>query len=253
MDNGAAWVVEYFQMFLDAFGHFTKHTDMVDSLDLLLYALKTLLCLAIASFVMAAISIGPSALCWPFFAVLSAVMSLIAFPAVPVVVFLWMLPKYFGWLQKPFDWLLWPFMTYDSPIDGDGGHIERWPGPDTSGHRFWRSRLWNWCYLYFRRVAWLWRNRVYNVSYYLFGRKLSGRISTKGNGNVSDRPFTPGYSFQHDENGVWELYVVKKIPFLALCTRIRIGWSIPENYREGMEHRCMLKTHYISIRSTQLK
>lgn len=51
----------------------------------------------------------------------------------------------------------WPWLTHDNPIDGDDGHWERWPDNGTSFRR------------YCRRVAWLWRNRGYNFSYYVCG------------------------------------------------------------------------------------
>lgn len=233
-------------------GHVAMLDSAVSNMDLLFYLLKVVLMFVVIGAAVVSMHIGRAAVYWPFFAALSGVASLIAFPVVPVVVLLWMLPKPFAWLQKPFDWLLWPFMTYDNPIDGDGGHLERWPGPKNAGRNTLRDRFHRWLYSYCRRVGWLWRNRVYNISYYCFGRTLVGVLTTKGNGKVSDRPFTPGMSFQYDERGAWELYAVWKIPYLPLCVRHRVGWSIPEDYRSGMVHRCMLKTHYISIRSTNL-
>lgn len=121
----------------------------------------------------------------------------------------------------------WPFLTFDNPIDGDNGHLERWP----SNKPFAR---------FARRVAWLWRNRAYNASYHWFGRNLQFPLVRKGNPKVGNRPLVKGWSFERDSKGVWELYAV--FPYSSSrCLRVRLGWKINENAEDG--DRVMLVTH----------
>lgn len=158
---------------------------------------------------------------WFLLAPIDFLASLLAWPLAPLIV-LCTTPA-----GKAPRWA-WPWLTHDNGIDGDGGHLARWPDNGTR----WR--------VFSRRTAWLWRNRAYNASFYWFGRTLLGRVRSWGNPRVGNRPLVAGWSFQTDAGGCWELYVV--VPhWPGRCLRIRLGWKIPEDYRAGQ--RVMLVTH----------
>lgn len=140
---------------------------------------------------------------WFILAPLDMLVSLLAYPLAPLIVL-------FASVTGDAPRWAWPWLTHDNAIDGDGGHLERWPDNGT------RRRV------FCRRVAWLWRNRGYNASQHWFGRTLAGSLRTWGNPLVGNRPLVAGWSFQIDGDETWEFYAV--IPHLpGRCLRIRLA------------------------------
>lgn len=148
---------------------------------------------------------------WFVFAPIDLLVSFLAFPLAPIIVLL-----SFETVKPPF-WA-WPWLTPDNPIDGDAGHLERWPDNGSCVRVF------------MRRVAWLWRNRGYGFSEAVTGRDVIGRIKWIGNRSVSDNPLSPGVVIGLASGGVWELYAyVPWLPSLKRGLRVRLGWKIPCN------------------------
>lgn len=166
-------------------------------------------------------------LTWAGTALVDMAISLLSFPVAPISAAA-SLSKYTRWVCNT---LFWPFQTHDNDFDGDGGHWGRWPDNGTR----WR--------VYCRRVAWMWRNRAYRAAYHWFGRDLVGQLREWGRQDVSNRPLRQGISFEFDEAGTWELYLVIKWPFLNRCFRLRLGWKIPEDYVPGKPCRAMICSH----------
>lgn len=161
-------------------------------------------------------------LLWMFLFVFSMTINLLSFPLSPIIALISLpndkVPAIFNW-----------WMTHDNPIDGDEGHLERWPG-DTTWIKF------------KRRTAWLWRNKGYGFDYYLTGRPIGNYLITYGDPNVSDRPLTAGSMFQFDENGTWEFYLIYPYPIKAQkCLRLRFGWKLDDR-KAGTGERMMMAT-----------
>ena len=160
---------------------------------------------------------------WPVMALLDITVSLLAFPLAPYIVIAT------DSAGKSPRWC-WPWLTPDNPIDGDAGHILRWPDNGTR----WR--------VFCRRVAWLWRNRGYNFSTYVTGWQISGETHYWGDRAVSDNPVHAGWCLAYN-SGAWEIYAF--VPWWSSAKRglrVRLGWAIPltiGNYTG----RVMLKTH----------
>lgn len=153
---------------------------------------------------------------WSYMAVLSLVVSLLAYPLAPVIAFL-SLSNTEGRVPSIFDW----WLTDDNSIDGDFGHHERHPG-DT------KKATW------IRRTTWLWRNKGYTFDSRYLAAVVGPELTTHGNRLVSDRPFVPGWFFEYDENGVWQFYLIAKYPFFKQkCIRIRLGWKIKQHSYEA--------------------
>ena len=133
----------------------------------------------------------------------------------------------------------WPWLTYDNPIDGDGGHIRRWAGIFLAYPKLFK---YEWVQRYCQRVAWLWRNKAYNVAYYWFGAyvtptKYIGRIDVE-----SGHPGRPGYVFAISEEGYWTLFVWK--PFTSkFALRIYFGWKFKGRLANMQADHCMQATH----------
>ncbi|WP_293766884.1 hypothetical protein [uncultured Aquitalea sp.] len=162
-------------------------------------------------------------LMWLLLAPFDLLVNLLAFPLAPVIV---LLTTQAG--VSPL-WC-WPWLTDDNPIDGDAGHLERWPDNGTR----WR--------VYSRRVAWLWRNRGYGFSTRITGVQLSGATRFWGDRKVSDNPMHAGWCIAINGRA-WELYAF--YPWLSILRRglrIRIGWAIPLTIDQPAE-TAMLKTH----------
>ena len=161
-------------------------------------------------------------LLWGFLFIFSMIVNLMSFPLSPIIALL-SLPK--DKVPKIFNW----WMTHDNPIDGDSGHLERWPG-DTTWIKF------------KRRTAWLWRNKGYSFDYYVTGRVIGNHLTTHGDPMVSDRPLTKGVLFQYDENNTWEFYLIYPYPIKAQkCLRLRFGWKL-DDLKVGTGERMMMAT-----------
>ena len=123
-------------------------------------------------------------------------------------------------------YLAW-FMTHDNTIDGDEGHLARWPG-DTKWIRF------------KRRVAWLWRNKGYTFDYDVCGEKIKHDIMSYGDTGTTDHG-QAGWLFQFDSEYTWEFYLIYRYPFKQdKCLRIRFGWKIDEGKED--DTKAMLAT-----------
>ena len=125
----------------------------------------------------------------------------------------------------------WPFLTYDNPIDGDEGHLARWP--KTSKFQIW-----------LRRTAWLWRNKAYNYDYYING------ISTK-----EDVVVVKGNPFWQQPNGkglcyakcgkAWMLFAWYPYSLFGWQRGVRVylGWKLRNKIDNPSSERAMLVTH----------
>lgn len=162
---------------------------------------------------------------WFLLAPVDFIVSTLAYPLAPIIA-LCVSPE--RW--TPPRWC-WPWLTPDNPIDGDDGHMERWPG-------------WSWWQTYCRRVAWLWRNRGYGFSYRVCGLDATGPICYRGNPRVSDAPMSPGWCWATC-NGGWMLYVYW--PWWRSARRglrIYLGWKLKAKLdRMDIDQRVMLVTH----------
>lgn len=106
-------------------------------------------------------------------------------------------------------------MTHDNPIDGDEGHLLRWPDNSKWGK-------------FKRRTAWLWRNKAYRFDYEVLGLPIGMCLYHVGNPEVSSEGIE-GWLFQWNEEYTWELYIVKRYPFNPKkCLRIRFGWKLDD-------------------------
>lgn len=143
---------------------------------------------------------------WGFVAIVDFIVGLLAFPLSPLIV---LLTNQAGISPA---WC-WPWLTSDNPIDGDEGHMERWPDNGTN----WR--------VFCRRVAWLWRNRGYGFSERIAGAKMIGKSVFYGDREISSDPYHSGWCYVTN-NSAWEFYAIYAWnPWL--CLRIRLGWKIP--------------------------
>lgn len=161
---------------------------------------------------------------WLWLAPLDFMVSLLAYPLAPSIVL-------FTSTAGDSPRWCWPWLTPDNPIDGDDGHLERWPG----GYR--RQ-------VFCRRVAWLWRNRGYGFSYRVAGMDAHGPIYYRGNPRVSDAPMSAGWCWATC-NGGWMLYVYW--PWWRSARRglrIYLGWKLKAKLdRMDIDQRVMLVTH----------
>ncbi|EPO7485150.1 hypothetical protein [Escherichia phage AV109] len=143
-----------------------------------------------------------------------------------------------GKLPYGFDWM----MTYDNPIDGDRGHVERWS----------KIRKIPVIGKYAQRVAWLWRNKAYNFSYHVLGREASSEWHYKGNAETksgSPDPAHHGYLLVWNESA-WGLFAA--IPYLKVggitfYLRVYCGWKLKSLLSRPIP-RAMLSFHINPLR-----
>ncbi|WP_137008199.1 DUF7338 family protein [Aquitalea aquatilis] len=148
---------------------------------------------------------------WLLLAPFDFMVGLLAFPLAPLIVLL----NTAAGVSPPW---AWPWLTPDNPIDGDAGHLERWPDNGTR----WR--------VFCRRVAWLWRNRGNGFSTRVTGLNATGPIRWWGDPQTSDNPAHAGFCFALC-NGGWMLYVFWPwCPWLGL--RIYLGWKLMTKVHE---------------------
>lgn len=122
-----------------------------------------------------------------------------------------------GYLPR---WLWW-FQAPDNPLDGDKGHLERWPGASA-----WAT--------YRRRVAWLLRNVAYGFDISVLGQKTmpGDWLDMDGQEGVSDQPRgKPGYWFKRVYRGeklaCWHFYCIRQWSFWPTkYLRISMGWKL---------------------------
>ncbi|AHJ86977.1 hypothetical protein STP4a_123 [Salmonella phage STP4-a] len=122
-----------------------------------------------------------------------------------------------GHLPKGFRWM----ETYDNPIDGDRGHIERWS----------KIRKIPVLGKYFQRVAWLWRNKAYNFAYYVLGRPATSEFHYRGNPNVesgSPDKAHHGWLFMWNDDawGVFAAVPYLRIGKIQFYLRVYCGWKL---------------------------
>lgn len=151
---------------------------------------------------------------WIFLALLDPIAATLAVILAPFVVPFYSEKK--GHLPFGFRWM----ETYDNPIDGDKGHVERWAKIRKIGKLG----------VYMQRVGWLWRNKAYNFSYHVLGRNIKDVTKWKGNINVSSDPEDnqTGYLLMWNSNA-WGLFAF--IPSIKVFGkqfywRIYVGWKL---------------------------
>ena len=124
-----------------------------------------------------------------------------------------LLPSIFRWMETP-----------DQLLPGDPGIV---------GHPV---TYWDW---YKTSCKWLWRNPAYRATDpFKFAPLVSGAgmpvlDAPKGNINVNNQPFVPGYFYGTAENAfhkVFDLFIVWKWPGINKCLRIRFGWKLQPWY-----------------------
>lgn len=179
-------------------------------------------------------------LAWIPLSLVEIVVTLFAYPTVPFVTLFAIgkndLPR----------WLSW-YSTFDNGIDGDGGHLERW------------VKFCKWCDehhlhhfgLYVRRVAWLWRNKMYNFSYYVTGRNVQVPVKYKGNPKVESNSLsTTGWVllYNDEEWGFFCFLPLFHIGKTYVCLRCYFGWKMKGferfGYRDQDQHAML--AHFIS-------
>ncbi|UHS65416.1 holin [Citrobacter phage vB_CbrM_HP1] len=151
---------------------------------------------------------------WILLAILEPIAAILAVLLAPFVV-----PFYSdktGHLPLGFRWM----ETYDNPIDGDKGHVERWANIRNVG----------WLGVYMQRVAWLWRNKAYNFSYHVLGRDVKEVTKWKGNINISSNSEDnqTGYLLMWNSNA-WGLFAFTpsiKVFSKQFYWRIYLGWKL---------------------------
>lgn len=160
---------------------------------------------------------------WLLLAPLDLLVSLLAYPLAPLIVVLGV-P---GWA--------WPWMTHDNPIDGDAGHLARWPDDGTR----WR--------VFCRRVAWLWRNRGYGFSYRVGGVNTAGPIRIVA-GRAFWRDANPRGWCVATCNGAWMVFAW--LPYMrGRGLRVYLGWKLRGKIDHPDENpRAMLVTHINPIK-----
>lgn len=131
----------------------------------------------------------------------------------------------------------WPWLTHDNPIDGDGGHWERWPDNGTR----WRR--------YCRRVAWLWRNRGYNFSYHVCGASTAAPVRIIAGRQFWCDPVPRGWCVATCGRA-WMLFVW--LPYSAgRGLRVYLGWKLRGKIDRPEENqRAMLVTHINPVKGT---
>lgn len=146
---------------------------------------------------------------WPLYALADLVVTAISYFVAPLCVLCAgdndHLPRYLRW-----------FDTFDNPLDGDGGWIEKFPSLTNKG----KARR------FLKRTLWLWRNAAYTFSRDVVGAKVSesNHVICIGERKVGNRPLHNGILFAYTDEGYWELYIVAK--WGAKCLRIRLGWKL---------------------------
>lgn len=174
---------------------------------------------------------------WLPLALIDFLVALTAYPLAPIAVLFARdehLPRWAWYLE-----------THDEPLYGDSGHIERW---------FEFAQRHGDFGAYCQRVAWLWRNKAYNYSYWIAGRPMEGPFRMWGNPKVeSGNPVNiPGYLFVTTDKA-WCLFAF--IPYLRIgkrqfYIRIYFGWKMKKlaNYPD-IHERAMLGNHFSPFRN----
>jgi len=166
---------------------------------------------------------------WCYLFPVNLFMTLLAYPMAPVIAY-----YYIKFKEIPF-WGI-PWITFDNGIYGDNGHVERWKN--------YVAKYPKWG-LYCQYVAWLWRNKAYNYSYYTAG--VEGRVLKEsewiGNPLVeSGKPGVEGYFFAIREDGYFGLFIFKHITD-KFALRVYLGWKFKGDVKqEGTRERTMMAT-----------
>lgn len=147
-----------------------------------------------------------------------------------------------GKLPYGFNWM----MTFDNPIDGDGGHVKRWE----------KIRKIPVVGKYMQRVAWLWRNKAYNFAYYVLGREATSEFKWKGNPTVESNGKSNGWLLMWNESawGVFGYQPWLKIGKIQFCLRVYCGWKLKSEVdKPERNDRAMLSFHINPFRYYALK
>lgn len=180
-------------------------------------------------------------LSWLPLAVIGTLGGILAYPLVPIAVLFRKgdhLPWCFRWLE-----------TFDNPIYGEPSHYRRWAAFVAKNPSIGE---------YVQIVAWLWRNKAYNLDYWLCGRQYSGPFKLRGDPFVeSGSPVAhPGWVLITTAT-TWGFFAF--IPHLKIggyqyYFRIYLGWKTKKlgQYPETNE-RAMLGTHINPFRRIKLE
>ena len=130
-----------------------------------------------------------------------------------------------GWLPN---WLSW-FQTPDNSLDGDGGwRNEHMPFKNE------RNKFQRWV----NRTGWLRRNSMYGFKIDVLGFDLNEPFNYlyRGNQNVSDRPYAPGWVYRAintmDGRETFQFYLILPT-FPGKCLRVMAGWKLWQHPKRG--------------------
>lgn len=156
---------------------------------------------------------------WLLYLPFDTITTLLAFPLSPIIC-LFADGKGDVTLSKKNILRMW--LTPDNPIEGDKGHYERWAGFVEKHPKIG---------MYVQRVFWLWRNKAYGWSWYVFNCEIPAdmKLYQWGNPEVSDKPYKPGYWIGLTSKNIftcyWMLYVTFPT-FPGKCFRAYLGWKM---------------------------
>lgn len=184
---------------------------------------------------------------WLPLAILDLFMSIIAYPLVPFVAL-------FGIGKDDLPWYLSWFSTYDNGIDGDEGHHERWKSwiEWTEKHHLKHFGI------YVKRVAWMWRNKMYNFSYHVTGRFIDVPVKWKGNpDSINDNKGGTGWLVLWNDNAwcVWGYQPWLRIGKYQFYLRLFLGWKFKSIVRQNPQiaQREMLAFFISPFRKKKIK
>lgn len=167
---------------------------------------------------------------WLKLAIKDLGISILAYPLAPYIAYISMKR------EVPSRFKYW--LTHDSPIDGDSGHMARHPDNGT------KIRVWK------RRTYWLWRNKGYTYSFEVNGVVPEGKTEYRGKPLFWTQENPRGWCYAKCDNAwmffAWFPY---KIFGYNRGVRFYLGWKL----RYYCEHpdkpkREMLVTHFNPIK-----
>lgn len=169
---------------------------------------------------------------WAALIIPSLVMDVLAYIMSPIIALysLYVPLSYFspGVQVNKSNWWYWYFLTYDNPIDGDKGHIKRWP---VDGSKWTDFK---------RRTAWLWRNKSYNFGYYVCGVDVIGsKCKWSGQEFVESNIAGRGWQFGRDDKSFCYFAFFKYPWSKKWGVRIYLGWKYKNRQKETTVRRAM--------------
>ena len=111
-----------------------------------------------------------------------------------------------------YEWKPWVrlFATPDNPPEGDKGHQARWENKP----------------IYWQRVAWLLRNRMYGLKLYVIGCPAL-RYTTEGNPRIKNRDggVEGSFTLRSTDGEYWYKKTIKYIGY-NYCIQLAFGWQL---------------------------